>query len=129
MSVISTSALTLGYFTLPFASALGCPGSCLMRKSDGSVRTRPSVTTGTSSARSISFLKVATYRVAAYLDTFAVQTFFTASPGQGVAVASVHAVAKPVIAYANEIFWAQSGHGKAPAALLSANFPEISSDQ
>jgi len=76
-----------------------------------------------------SFLKVATYRVAAYLDTFAVQTFFTASPGQGVAVASVHAVAKPVIAYANEIFWAQSGHGKAPAALLSANFPEISSDQ
>lgn len=76
-----------------------------------------------------SFLKVATYRVAAYVDTFAVQTFFTASPAQGLAVASIHAVAKPVIAYGNEIYWARSGMGKAPAALLSANFPEIGSDQ
>lgn len=76
-----------------------------------------------------SFLKVATYRVAAYVDTFAVQTFFTASPGQGVAVASVHAIAKPLMAYGNELYWAHSGLGKAPAALLSTNFPEIGTDR
>jgi uncharacterized membrane protein len=72
-----------------------------------------------------SFLKVATYRVSAYVDTFAVQTFFTASPAQGVVVASVHAVAKPIMAYGNELYWAHSGVGKAPATLLSASFPEI----
>ncbi|MEJ0018469.1 MAG: hypothetical protein WDN25_18295 [Acetobacteraceae bacterium] len=76
-----------------------------------------------------SFLKVATYRVAAYLDGAAVQMFFTGSPVQGVAVATVHAVAKPLLAYGNEIYWAQSAHGKAPAALLTANFPEIGSDR
>jgi uncharacterized membrane protein len=76
-----------------------------------------------------SFLKVATYRIGAYADTFAVQTFFTASPAQGVAVASVHAVAKPIMAYVNELYWAHSGVGKAPATLLSANFPEIGGDK
>jgi uncharacterized membrane protein len=76
-----------------------------------------------------SFLKVATYRVGAYADTFAVQTFFTASPGQGFAVASVHAVAKPIMAYVNELYWAHSGYGKAPATLLSASFPEIGADK
>ncbi len=76
-----------------------------------------------------SFLKVATYRMGAYVDTFAVQTFFTASPAQGVAVASVHAVAKPVMAYGNELYWAHSGVGKAPATLLSASFPEIGTDK
>lgn len=76
-----------------------------------------------------SFFKVATYRVAAYADTFAVQTFFTASPAQGAAVASIHAVAKPVMAYVNELYWAHSDVGKAPATLLSANFPEIGVDR
>jgi len=76
-----------------------------------------------------SFLKVATYRVSAYVDTFAVQTFFTASPAQGVVVASVHAVAKPIMAYGNELYWAHSGVGKAPATLLSASFPEIGADR
>jgi hypothetical protein len=63
--------------------------------------------------------------VSAYIDTFAVQTFFTASPAQGVVVASVHAVAKPIMAYGNELYWAHSGVGKAPATLLSASFPDI----
>ena len=76
-----------------------------------------------------SFFKVATYRMGAYVDTFAVQTFFTASPGQGVAVASVHAVAKPIMAYVNELYWAHSDVGKAPATLLSATFPEIGADR
>jgi len=76
-----------------------------------------------------SFFKVATYRMGAYVDTFAVQTFFTASPAQGVAVASVHAVAKPVMAYVNELYWAHSSVGKAPATLLSATFPEIGADR
>jgi uncharacterized membrane protein len=76
-----------------------------------------------------SFFKVATYRVSAYIDTFAVQTFFTASPAQGVAVASVHAVAKPIMAYGNELYWAHSGVGKAPATLLSASFPEIGAER
>ena len=76
-----------------------------------------------------SFLKVASYRVLAYIDTVAVQTFFTGSPTQGVAVASAHAVFKPFLAYGNELFWASSGHGKAAATLLTANFPEIGTDR
>src|SRR4029078_3736865 len=50
-SVISTSELTFGYLTLPLASAAGWPGSCLTRKSDGSVLTRPSATVCGSIAR------------------------------------------------------------------------------
>jgi uncharacterized membrane protein len=76
-----------------------------------------------------SFLKVATYRIGSYIDTFAVQTFFTANPAQGVAVATTHAVVKPLMAYANEMYWAQSSTGKAPAALLSADFPDIGTDR
>src|SRR4051812_30406000 len=52
MSVISTSGLTLGYLTLPAASAAGLPGSCLTRNADGSGRTLPSATTLASSVRS-----------------------------------------------------------------------------
>ena len=37
MSVISISALTFGYLTLPLLSADGCPGSYLMRKAELSV--------------------------------------------------------------------------------------------
>jgi hypothetical protein len=72
-----------------------------------------------------SFLKVLTYRISSSVDTFATQALVTGSPGQGVAVASIHAVFKPLLAYGNEIYWARSGIGKAPATLLSANFPEI----
>ena len=32
-------------------------------------------------------------------------------------------------AYRNEIYWAQSGIGRAPAALVSVDFPEIGADQ
>ena len=52
MSVISITGLTLGYFTLPLASAAGLPGSCLMRKLELSGRMRPSATTRASSERS-----------------------------------------------------------------------------
>ena len=44
-------------------------------------------------------------------------------------VASIHAVAKPVMAYGNELYWAHSGIGKAPATLLSASFPEIGAER
>jgi uncharacterized membrane protein len=76
-----------------------------------------------------SLFKVATYRIASYIDTFAVQTLLTANPAQGVAVATTHAVFKPVLAYANEMYWARSSTGKAPAALLSADFPDIGTDR
>src|SRR6186713_492796 len=62
MSVISTSEFTFGYFTLPAASAAGWPGWCLDRKSVGSVRSRPMVTTRASSVRSISLWKVGILR-------------------------------------------------------------------
>src|SRR5215831_8787248 len=52
MSVISTSGLTLGYFTLPLASAEGWPGSYFTRNCEESVLILPSATTRASSARS-----------------------------------------------------------------------------
>src|SRR5262249_39315019 len=54
MSVISTSVLTLGYLTLPAASAAGWPGWYLTWKSVWSLRTGPSATTRASSERSSS---------------------------------------------------------------------------
>src|SRR4051812_28534440 len=62
MSVISISGLTLGYLTLPLASAAGLPGSFLTRKSDRSVRTLPSVTVRASSERSSAEENVGTLR-------------------------------------------------------------------
>src|SRR6185369_11598313 len=62
MSVISISGLTLGYLTLPLASAAGLPGSFLTRKSDRSVRTLPSVTVRASSERSSAEEKVGILR-------------------------------------------------------------------
>src|SRR5882757_2565696 len=62
MSVISTSGLTLGYFTLPLASAAGLPGSCLIRNADWSGRTFPSDTVFASSVRSSSEENVGTLR-------------------------------------------------------------------
>src|SRR3954468_22594259 len=62
MSVISMSGLTLGYLTLPPASADGLPGSYLTRKADGSVPTLPSATSRASSVRSSAEEKVGTLR-------------------------------------------------------------------
>src|SRR6476619_6766731 len=62
MSVISTSGLTLGYFTLPLASAAGLPGSCLIRNADWSGRTFPSDTVFASSVRSSAEENVGTLR-------------------------------------------------------------------
>src|SRR5436309_7946330 len=52
MSVISTSGLTLGYFTLPLASADGWPGSYFTRNCELSVLILPSATIRAPSARS-----------------------------------------------------------------------------
>jgi hypothetical protein len=57
-SVISTNELTFGYLTSPFESATGLSGSCLTRKSELSVATRPSPTTCALSSRSSSERKV-----------------------------------------------------------------------
>src|SRR5438132_2416786 len=62
MSVISISGLTLGYFTLPSASAAGLPGSFLTRNAVWSVRTRPSDTVLASSERSSAEVKVGILR-------------------------------------------------------------------
>jgi uncharacterized membrane protein len=72
--------------------------------------------------------KVATYRAASFVDTTAVTALVTGSVGLGVGNASFTAVFKPMVAYANEILWAQAGIGKAPASLLPANFPDIGHD-
>ena len=62
MSVISTTEFTLGYLTLPVASAAGLFGSYLVRKLDWSGLIRPSVTTCASSVRSSAEEKVGTLR-------------------------------------------------------------------
>ena len=73
--------------------------------------------------------KVATYRAASWVDSFGVSWFITQSVNQGVAFASISAVLRPMLAYANEIGWAHAAIGKAPASLLPAGFPEIGRDQ
>src|SRR5260370_36886410 len=62
MSVISISGLTLGYLTLPVASADGLPGSYLTRNAEVSVLILPRVTTLASSVRSSAEEKVGTLR-------------------------------------------------------------------
>jgi uncharacterized membrane protein len=69
--------------------------------------------------------KVATYRSASYLDSVAVSWLITGSVGQSMAFATINGLARPVMAYVNEIGWAHSGMGKAPATLLPVEFPEI----
>ena len=73
--------------------------------------------------------KVATYRAASWFDSFGVSWFITQSANQGIAFASINAVLRPMLAYANEIGWAHAAVGKAPASLLPAGFPEIGRDQ
>ncbi len=72
--------------------------------------------------------KVATYRVASFVDTVAVVTLVTGSPATGLGYAGFTAVFKPLVAYANELLWAQAGVGKAPTSLLPANFSDIGRD-
>ena len=75
-----------------------------------------------------SAFKVATYRIASYVDSVSVTFLVTGSIGQGLGYASVSAFIYPVIAYVNEIGWAHSGVGRAPASLLPANFADIGPD-
>ena len=75
-----------------------------------------------------SAFNVGTYRVASYVDSVSVTFLVTGSIGQGLGYASVNAFIYPVIAYVNEIGWAHSGVGKAPASLLPANFADIGHD-
>jgi uncharacterized membrane protein len=69
--------------------------------------------------------KVATYRAASYVDSVAVSWLVTGSPGQGFAFATLNAMTRPVMAYVNEIAWARSGIGRAPATLVTRDFPAI----
>ena len=57
-----------------------------------------------------------------------VSWLITGSVAQGFAFASINAVARPVMAYVNEIAWANSGIGKAAATLAPVDFPEIGRD-
>lgn len=72
--------------------------------------------------------KVATYRAASYVDSAAVSWLITGSVGQGFAFASINAVARPIMAYVNEIAWAHSSIGKAPASLTPVDFADIGPD-
>ena len=73
--------------------------------------------------------KVATYRIASYVDSLAVSGIITNSPGQTFAYATINAVVQPVMAYVNEIGWANWGVGRASAPLIPVNFPEIGRDR
>src|SRR6056297_666747 len=54
--------LTLGFFTLPFSSAAGWPGSCSMRNGERSVPTLRMPTSSAPTRRSISLLKLMVLR-------------------------------------------------------------------
>jgi len=73
--------------------------------------------------------KVATYKAASWVDAFMVSWIVTASPAQGAGLVVGGSVIRPMFAYANEILWAHSGVGKAPASLVPVGFPEIGRDQ
>ena len=73
-------------------------------------------------------VKTAIYRVASIADTFGVAWFVTGSVAQTIAYGTANQVVRPLIIYVNEIGWAHSSIGKAPASLLSATFPEIGDD-
>jgi uncharacterized membrane protein len=73
--------------------------------------------------------KVATYRIVSYIDSLTVSGIITNSPGQTFAYATINAVVQPVMAYINEIGWANSGVGRPSAPLTPVNFPEIGRDR
>ncbi len=73
--------------------------------------------------------KVATYRALSYFDAIAVSWLITSSPEQSFAYATINAVAQPIMAYVNEIGWAGSGVGRAPAPLQPVDFPDIGRDR
>lgn len=72
--------------------------------------------------------KVATYRAASYVDTTAVSWVVTGSAAQGFALATIGGYIRPIIAYINELGWANSGVGKASAPLVPVDFPDIGRD-
>ena len=73
--------------------------------------------------------KVATYKVASWVDAFTVSWLITGSTAQTLGIAVVGSAIRPVFAYVNEIGWAHSGIGKPPASLVPVDFPEIGRDQ
>jgi len=72
--------------------------------------------------------KTAIYRVASIADTFGVAWLITGNVAQTIAYGTANQVVRPLIIYVNEIGWAHSSIGKAPASLLPATFPEIGVD-
>ncbi len=75
-----------------------------------------------------SLYKVGTYRIASYVDAVTVSWLVLGNVQQSVGYATLNSMIYPTIAYLNEIAWARSGIGKAPASLLPAGFPEIGRD-
>jgi len=73
--------------------------------------------------------KVATYRVAGFIDGVVVSLLVTGSVVQTAAMTAVYQVGTPIIAYTNEIGWAAAGVGRPRAALLDVEFPEIGNDR
>jgi|GEM_PF-2087396 len=72
--------------------------------------------------------KVSTYRAASYVDSTAVGWLVTGSATQGFALATISGYIRPILAYINELGWANSSIGKASAPLLPVDFPEIGRD-
>jgi uncharacterized membrane protein len=73
-------------------------------------------------------VKTGIYRVVSIVDTFGVAWLVTGSVAQTVAYGAGGQVVRPLIVYVNEIGWAHSSIGKAPASLLPVTFPEIGTD-
>jgi len=73
--------------------------------------------------------KVATYRVAGFIDGVVVSLVMTGSIPQTAAMTLVYMVGTPIIAYANEVGWAAAGVGRPREALLDVEFPEIGNDR
>jgi hypothetical protein len=73
--------------------------------------------------------KVATYKVASWIDALAVSWLVTGSATQTLGISVAGSAIRPMLAYANEIGWAHSGIGKAPASLVPVDFPEIGRDR
>jgi uncharacterized membrane protein len=73
--------------------------------------------------------KVATYKVASWVDALAVSWLVTGSATQTLGISVAGSAIRPLLAYANEIGWANSGIGKPPASLVPVGFPEIGRDR
>jgi hypothetical protein len=73
--------------------------------------------------------KVATYKVASWVDALAVSWLVTGSATQTLGISVAGSAIRPLLAYANEIGWANSGIGKPPASLVPVDFAEIGRDR